>query len=130
MITNCMQLEHILCGSKEIGDLTELRMSTTYKGSFVSESPIVQWLWTALSSLSIADKRRFLHFVTGTESVPLGGLSDIHLVVQSVVQAETALPTAHTCFNTLNIPDSYPSLAHLRERLSLALQHHHGFGLV
>jgi len=115
---------------KEIGDLSELRLSTTYKGSFTDDSPIVQWLWTVLSSLSIGDKRRFLHFVTGTESIPLGGLSAINLVVQSVAQAETALPTAHTCFNTLNIPDSYPSLAHLRERLLLGLQHHQGFGLV
>lgn len=27
-----------------------------------------------LSGLTLADKRRLLHFVTGTERVPLGGL--------------------------------------------------------
>jgi hypothetical protein len=28
-----------------------------------------------LSSLSLAERRKFLHFVTGGERVPLGGLS-------------------------------------------------------
>lgn len=40
------------------------------------------------------------------------------------------LPTAHTCFNTLNIPDNYISYKHLQERLMIALQYHEGFGLV
>jgi len=30
-----------------------------------------------LSALSLGDKRKFLHFVTGSERVPLGGLSKL-----------------------------------------------------
>lgn len=52
------------------------------------------------------------------------------LTIQSIAQGETALPTSHTCFNILNIPDSYNSAAQLNNRFALALQHHEGFGLV
>lgn len=52
------------------------------------------------------------------------------LTIQSVKQTETALPTSHTCFNILNIPDSYSSAEQLGNRFALALQYHEGFGLV
>jgi hypothetical protein len=52
------------------------------------------------------------------------------LTIQSTAQQETALPTSHTCFNILNIPQSYSSYEQLAERFHLALQHHEGFGLI
>lgn len=43
----CLQLEHVLCGSKEIGDLSELRKNTKYRGSYTDESPVIQWFWVS-----------------------------------------------------------------------------------
>jgi hypothetical protein len=56
--------------------------------------------------------------------------AEIRLTIQSTAQQETALPTSHTCFNILNIPQSYSSYEQLAERFHLALQHHEGFGLI
>jgi hypothetical protein len=52
------------------------------------------------------------------------------LIIQSTGQAEAALPTSHTCFNILNIPDTYSSRDQLEDRFKIALQHHEGFGLI
>ncbi len=39
------------------------------------------------------------------------------------------LPTAHTCFNHLLLPD-YTSRGALQQRLTMALEHAEGFGLL
>lgn len=39
------ELEHIICGSTDIGDLSELRIHTAYRGKFNDEHPIINWFW-------------------------------------------------------------------------------------
>jgi hypothetical protein len=133
MVERCctsLELEHVLCGMRDIGDLSELRLQTLYRGEFHDEHVVINWLWDVLSSLSPADKRKFLHFLSGSERIPLGGLAKLGFTVQSTKQSPQALPVAHTCFNTLDLPSTYISCEQLRERLMLALQHSHGFGLI
>jgi hypothetical protein len=50
--------------------------------------------------------------------------------VQSNGADPAFLPTSHTCFNTLDLPVTYPSEEWLRDRLLAALRHTAGFGLV
>jgi hypothetical protein len=45
ILYSLQQIEHILCGSNEIGDLSLLRLNTQYKGEYTDESPIIQWFW-------------------------------------------------------------------------------------
>ena len=52
------------------------------------------------------------------------------LVIQSTAQENTALPTSHTCFSTLNIPSTYESAEQLQQRFRVALQYSQGFGLI
>lgn len=76
-------------------------------------------------------QRQFLQFVTGSERVPVGGLDHLQppfLVAKNGGQSER-LPTSHTCFNTLLLPE-YDSKEWLADRLSLALQNSTGFGLM
>lgn len=49
------ELEHLICGSTEIGDLSELRIHTTYRGRFNDEHQVVNWFWVSiiLPSLSM-----------------------------------------------------------------------------
>lgn len=49
-------------------------------------------------------------------------------MIQSMGSNDQLLPTAHTCFNILDLP-VYSSKEVLRERLLLALEHEQGFGL-
>eukprot|EP01038_Epipyxis_sp_PR26KG_P010000 gene10000-13455_t len=124
------ELEHSLCGSTEIGDLSELRIRTIYKGVYNDEHYIINWFWDVLSSLSGENKRKFLQFVTGSERVPVGGISKLGLIIQSTAQDSTALPTSHTCFNILDLPSTYSSKDQLENRLKIALEYGEGFGLI
>lgn len=41
------QIEALLCGSGDIGDLSELRVRTHYRGDFTDEHIIIQWFWVS-----------------------------------------------------------------------------------
>jgi HECT-domain (ubiquitin-transferase) len=122
------EVETLLIGSAEIGDLSELRIRTVYRGCYDDEHPIIEWFWTALSELTVYEKHKFLHFVTGSDRVPVGGISKLGLTIMSTGQPNTSLPSSHTCFSILNIPSSYESLENVQERLKLALEYYEGFG--
>jgi alpha-tubulin suppressor-like RCC1 family protein len=127
------EMQELLCGSHDVGDISLLRLRTTYKGEYDDEHPVIQYLWDVLSELSIADIRKFLMFVTGSDRVPVGGLQKMNMVVQSTrpMSASLALPASHTCFNILDLPVTYESKKILQERLMFALEHAAvGFGLV
>ena len=121
------EIENILIGQEEIGDLSELRLRTRYSG-YNDESQQVQWFWESLSDWTSFELHRFLHFVTGNSRVPLGGLKNLELIIQSI-PSTTALPSSHTCFNVLDLP-MYTTKEQLQEKLKLCLEHHKGFGLV
>lgn len=54
-------------------------------------------------ALPLPDKKRFLKFVTGSDRAPVGGLGNLRITVQREADSER-LPTTHTCFNTLVLP--------------------------
>ena len=74
------------------------------------------------------EKRSFLKFVTGSDRAPIGGLSNLRVIVQRDGADSNKLPTSHTCFNTLLLP-SYRSMDKLEDRLRLAILNAEGFGL-
>lgn len=39
------EIEVLLCGSKDIGDLSYMRLQTKYAGEYHDEHKIVQWFW-------------------------------------------------------------------------------------
>ena len=121
-------LEELLCGSPEIGDLSLLRLHTIYRGVFDDEHPMINWLWEILADYSTSKQRRFLTFVTGSDRVPVGGIENTKLIIQSTAADVMALPAAHTCFNILDLP-VYGSKEALEAKLGMALDHAEGFGL-
>jgi E3 ubiquitin-protein ligase HUWE1 len=68
--------------------------------------------------------------VSGSGRAPLGGIANLTLTVTRTEQSGAALPSAHTCFNALDLPAHYESEAQLRGKLLLALEHHCGFGFL
>ena len=67
-------------------------------------------------------------FVTGSERVPIRGLGSLPFCIQRSGELQERLPTAHSCFNILDIPE-YRQKTVLEERLAVALKHTEGFGL-
>lgn len=111
-------------------DLQSLTSIVTYDGGFTSSSPTIQWLWSILvQDLDSGQRSNFLQFVTGSSRAPVGGLAQLDsFVLMKSGDGDDRLPSAHTCFNILLLPE-YSSRKVLKEKLLLALSHCHGFGL-
>ena len=58
----------------------------------------------------------------------MGGLGDLHMLVQRAGSNSDRLPSAHTCFNALLLPE-YSSTDKLRSKLLQAIENAQGFGL-
>ncbi|CDP00938.1 unnamed protein product [Coffea canephora] len=127
------ELELLISGLPDI-DLDDLRANTEYSG-YSAASPVIQWFWEVVQGFSKEDKARLLQFVTGTSKVPLEGFSALQGIsgsqkfqIHKAYGSPDHLPSAHTCFNQLDLPE-YPSKQHLEERLLLAIHEaNEGFG--
>ncbi|KAK8600955.1 hypothetical protein V6N13_059305 [Hibiscus sabdariffa] len=132
-IFNDKELELLISGLPDI-DLDDMRANTEYSG-YSAASPVIQWFWDVVQGFSKEDKARLLQFVTGTSKVPLEGFSALQGIsgsqkfqIHKAYGSPDHLPSAHTCFNQLDLPE-YPSKEHLEERLLLAIHEaNEGFG--
>ncbi|XP_019701852.1 E3 ubiquitin-protein ligase UPL2 [Elaeis guineensis] len=132
-IFNDKELELLISGLPDI-DLDDLRANTEYSG-YTNASPVIQWFWEVLQGFSKEDKARFLQFVTGTSKVPLEGFNALQGIsgsqrfqIHKAYGSPHHLPSAHTCFNQLDLPE-YTSKEQLQERLLLAIHEaNEGFG--
>ena len=78
--------------------------------------------------------RRFLKFITGSPNLPYGGLASLPppsgKIVFTRLPRSERLPEAHTCFNTVDLPD-YGDFATLCEKFNTAIGEDDGvFGLL
>ncbi|XP_020547513.1 E3 ubiquitin-protein ligase UPL2 isoform X2 [Sesamum indicum] len=132
-IFNDKELELLISGLPDI-DLDDMRANTEYSG-YSAASPAIQWFWEVVQGFSKEDKARLLQFVTGTSKVPLEGFSALQGIsgsqkfqIHKAYGSPDHLPSAHTCFNQLDLPE-YPSKQRLEERLLLAIHEaNEGFG--
>ena len=80
-----------------------------------------------MQDLQPSDRSRLVHFFSGAARLPLDGL-DPKLAITRGSGSIDQLPTAHTCFNVLLLPE-YASQEKLRDRLAVAIANAEGFGL-
>ena len=90
----------------------------------------MRWFWSAAHAFPDAQKRQLLTFVTGSDRVPIEGLKNLQppFTISRNGGHSDRLPTAHTCFNHLLLPQ-YESFQALQNRLQLAIANAEGFGL-
>ncbi|KAK6934616.1 HUWE1/Rev1, ubiquitin binding region [Dillenia turbinata] len=132
-IFNDKELELLISGLPEI-DLDDLKANTEYAG-YSAASIVVQWFWEVVKAFNKEDMARLLQFVTGTSKVPLEGFKALQGIsgpqrfqIHKAYGAPERLPSAHTCFNQLDLPE-YSSKGLLQERLLLAIHEaSEGFG--
>ncbi|KAI5641912.1 HECT-domain (ubiquitin-transferase) domain-containing protein [Phthorimaea operculella] len=96
---------------------------------YTAESQTIKDFWSIVHSLPLEDKRKLLQFTTGSDRVPVGGLSHLKLVIARNGPDCDRLPTAHTCFNVLLLPE-YESKEKLQDRLMKAISYSKGFGML
>eukprot|EP01034_Spumella_vulgaris_P021941 gene21941-28021_t len=126
------ELELLISGLPEV-DIEDLHAHTTYTGYKQSDA-VIQRFWNVLRKFSNEEKALFVQFVTGTSKVPLDGFQSLQgsegVQMFGIHKAynEKLLPTAHTCFNQLDLPE-YPSEEVMRDKLVLAIREcSEGFG--
>ncbi|KAI4388584.1 hypothetical protein MLD38_000898 [Melastoma candidum] len=127
------EIELLISGLPEI-DLHDLKANTDYTG-YTAASPVVQWFWEVVTAFNKEDMARLLQFITGTSKVPLEGFRALQGIsgpqkfqIHKAYGASNRLPSAHTCFNQLDLPE-YGSKEQLQDRLLLAIHEaNEGFG--
>lgn len=110
-------------------DFVELEHSTEYEGGYTEETQIVQDFWSIVHAMPHESKRKLLEFTTGSARVPVGGLKCLRLLITRHGPDSDRLPTSHTCFNVLLLPE-YSSKSKLEERLLKAINYSKGFGML
>jgi E3 ubiquitin-protein ligase HUWE1 len=130
LVTSVDELDLRIAGSPVI-DISDLRAHTRYSGYLEVEIQIT-WFWEVVESFSQEELSLLVMFTSGTPVAPVGGFAilpfNIARVGLNVDPARNPLPSAHTCFNQLDLP-AYTSKGELREKLILSITRgNEGFG--
>jgi len=134
-------------------DLNDLRLNTQYIDPYCDNNantvnlnappnatvppppahPVIKMFWEIVSQFNNEELKRLIKFTTGSDKVPIGGFK--HLIGSSgpqpftiVPKKVTGLPTAHSCFNRLELP-AYTDKTSMKRDLLLAINETTGFGL-
>uniref|UniRef100_A0A5K3ELT9 HECT-type E3 ubiquitin transferase n=1 Tax=Mesocestoides corti TaxID=53468 RepID=A0A5K3ELT9_MESCO len=121
------EVELLLRGSQEY-DFGELERVTEYEGDYNTETPVIRQFWSIVHAMSEQEQRKLLQFTTGTDRIPVGGMSRLKFVIARQGPDSDRLPTAHTCFNVLLLPE-YSNKEKLERCLRIAITYSKGFGM-
>jgi len=122
------ELELLICGSPVL-DFEALERAAQYDDGFSKAHPTVVLLWEVVHALPVDMQKRFLFFCTGSDRVPIKGLGNLNFVISRNGTEEDRLPSAHTCFNHLLLPE-YKSKEKLKEQLLKAIVDTEGFHII
>ncbi|KAJ8548804.1 hypothetical protein ON010_g10868 [Phytophthora cinnamomi] len=89
------ELQLLICGSSNL-DFEALEEATHYEDGFTEDSTIIQDFWIIVHALPLDDKKKLLRFATGSDRVPIRGLSNLVFVISRNGPDSDRLPTAHT----------------------------------
>ncbi|OTF77090.1 ubiquitin protein ligase-like protein, partial [Euroglyphus maynei] len=99
------EIELLVCGATNYS-LSDLRLNYIVTGATYDFQKVVDWFWRSLANFSDEEFARLLQFTTGCSILPPGGFSELNPRFQ-ITSSLTygTLPTAHTCFNQICLPD-------------------------
>ncbi|KAJ8122768.1 hypothetical protein ONZ43_g1119 [Nemania bipapillata] len=124
-IFNEQELELLISGLPDV-DIDDWKSNTEYQ-NYTPSSPQIQWFWRALRSFDKEEVAKLLQFVTGTSKVPLNGFKELEGMngiarfnIHRDYGNKDRLPSSHTCFNQLDLPE-YESYETLRRQLLKAI---------
>lgn len=122
------ELEMLVVGTPEL-DFEALEANTEYDGGYTKDSPVVRNFWKFVKSAPRSQQLDLLKFTTGTSKAPVGGLGSMTFKIQRAGPDSINLPTTHTCFNTILLPDYGNNYEKLERLLGRAIIECEGFGL-
>jgi hypothetical protein len=101
------ELEMLICGSPKI-NVDDLEKNVIISAPYSREHPVIKTFFAMLRKWDEAQLGRLLWFITGSSALPVGGFevlkkAGIGIQIEPVADV-TVLPTAHTCFAILDLP--------------------------
>ena len=121
------ELELIICGT-QILDFHELKKVCKYE-EYTKDSETIKDFWDVLLEFNEEEKKKFLSFVTGCDRAPIDGLGSLPITISNGGTDKEQLPSAHTCFNNLILPN-YKNKEKLKKNILIAINYSEGFGLI
>merc|ERR1719225_1526581 len=115
--------QYKLCSQIREYNLSDLKKNHIIVGGIFSgpSLKVLNWFWLALSSFTTEQMARLVQFTTGSSQLPQGGFADLQPKFQIMGSGESnSLPTAHTCFNMICLPD-HNQYSHFEHRCSQLL---------
>ena len=122
------ELELLICGNPSLDFLALEEVASTEDG-YTRDHPVIVNFWKVVHSMTLEEKKRLLFFCTGSDRSPIRGLGSMTFIISRNGPDSDRLPTAHTCFNHLLLPE-YRDLETLRRCLMTAINNSEGFGLM
>ncbi|KAK9461001.1 uncharacterized protein V1516DRAFT_711869 [Lipomyces oligophaga] len=93
-----------------------------------SKEQVVVWFWEYFERMDVAQQRKLLTFVTGSDRIPATGIANLIFKISRLGDDSDRYPISHTCFNQLCLY-RYSSREKLEEKLGRAIEESQGFGL-
>ena len=100
---------------------------TDFQEPLTAESPEVHWLFNWLRAADQDMRRKYVQFITGLPTLPLGGAEAMGKRFEILTGGEGLAPRSHTCFYQLELP-AYSAETDLQLWFPLALSAD-GFGM-
>lgn len=94
----------MICGSPVL-DFKALKKVTQYEDGWEENSQVIKWFWEVIFELTEEEGKKFLFFCTGCDRAPINGLGSLKFVISRTGAEESSLPSVHTCFNHLVLPE-------------------------
>ncbi|KAF4791348.1 putative E3 ubiquitin-protein ligase HECTD2 [Turdus rufiventris] len=73
------EVEILVCGSPEL-DMSALQRSTQYEG-YQKTDLTIRYFWDVVLGFSLELQKKLLHFATGSDRVPVGGMADLNFKI-------------------------------------------------
>ncbi|XP_072172763.1 ubiquitin-protein ligase E3C-like [Diadema setosum] len=124
------ELQVLISGASMPIDVDDLRQHTNYSGGYKDDSPVIKNFWRVVTSMTNAQRRHLLKFVTSCSRPPLLGFKELYpaFCIHHGGSESGRLPTASTCMNLLKLPEFHDEKT-LREKLLYAIESGAGFEL-
>ena len=114
----------LICGVPKI-DVDDLRNNVVIEEPYDANSPVINLFFNTIKKWDDENLAKLLIFITGTARMPSNGFVYYNQIRKPItIQAggdHTRLPVAHTCVNTLDLPE-YQNEEEMNSKLLLAIK--------
>ncbi|KAK8885113.1 hypothetical protein M9Y10_044242 [Tritrichomonas musculus] len=121
------EMNYLISGDKISVSMEDLMENIILEHGYDSNSPEIKMLFEAILEMNDEDRAMFFKFITGTDRLPIGGLSNLSpkvkvakRVLEYGQRPDDALPTVSTCSYYFKMP-AYSNKETLMKKIKIAI---------